>query len=529
MNNYDDDIELEKRADAFLKDERAREKEKELFAQTREQYLEKSLPSSAESERAILGGILLDNNLIVQALSLVAPDDFYSPLHRRIFEAMVKIYRRNLSRPDGDRPEPIDPIQIGEELKKTGSLDSIGGVAAIANLTIGLPHFDDVFHYCKTVKEKSDIREIIKICNSITNDALSDEYSANQIKANFEPRLKLIGDSRLSKPKKAADVWERVKERFSEWESDKRVFAIPTGIPELNACLRLGGFAPQDLIFVAARPSIGKTALMLTFGLQAALMQLNPLLFTLEMSDEDLFLRLLPQISGVKNMSINPTTIRKNAEARARLYKAGDAVAKLPMQFESNCFALDKLISKAEIAVNTSGVRAVYLDYLQLLKATTGDGSGAYGRNRRRDQELEEISRELKGFARRNNVPVICLAQLNRAVEIDDRRPEISDIREAGASEQDADLIILPYRPDSRRKHNDNGKKGKSFGNAVDRIVEKFDDEGEQDDSIVKVSLYIGKQRNGRSNTEVPVEFDMDYQRFMTNTLYRDDRLDKLQ
>lgn len=501
-------------------------REAELFARDREAYLEKPLPSSPESERVVLGAILLDNLLIVQAMSMLSPDDFYSPIHRQVFKAMIAIHKANLMRPASERKTPIDPIQIGEIVRKWASLETIGGTASITNLSFGLPNFKDVYDFCKIIKEKSEIRQIITIAIEITNDALSEEYSPDELKARLQPRVALIGDGRLTETKTAAQVWDKVKERFGEWQTDGRVFSVPTGIPELNACLRLNGFAPRDLIFVAARPSIGKTALMLTFGMQAAMMQIKPLLFTLEMSEEDLFMRLLPSISGVKNMSINPTTLRKNPEARARLYAAGDWVAKLPIQFESQCFALDKMIAKAEKAVQREGVRVVYLDYLQLLKATTGDGSTAYGQRRRRDQELEEISRELKGFASRNNVPVICLAQLNRAVEIDDRRPEISDIREAGASEQDADLIILPYRPESRRKLNDAGKGRRRA--SIDAIVDRLDDESDEDKSVVKVSLYIGKQRNGRSNVEIPVEFDMDYQRFMTATLWREDRLDRL-
>jgi replicative DNA helicase len=506
------------------------DRETEMFA--REQYLEKPLPSAPEAEKCVIGGILLDNKLMVQALSILSVADFYSPIHRNIFDAMVKIHKSNMTAGQGVRLRSIDPIQIAEEMKKTGSVESMGGIAAITNLTYGLPHFDDIAQYCEIVKEKSEIRGVIKLCNEITSDALSEEMSPAELKAKFAPRLKLVGDSRLTKPKKAAQVWETVKGRFAEWKDDQKVFAVPTGIPELNATLRLNGFAPRDLVFVAARPSIGKTALMLTFTQQAALMRMNPLDFTLEMSEDDLFMRLLPAISGVKNFSINPTTLRKNPEAARRLYMAGDFLAKLPFQFESDCFSLDKLIAKAENAVQTDGVRIVFLDYLQLLRATTGDGSTAYGQRRRRDQELEEISRELKGLAKRCDIPVVCLAQLNRAVEYENRRPESSDIREAGASEQDADLIILPYRTKSRRKELEGGnghRKGKkSFGDIVDQLVEKYDDEPE-DESLVDVSLYISKQRNGRSNVEVPVQFDMDYQRFMTATLWDEDRLDKLQ
>lgn len=488
----------------------------------REEFLEKPLPSSEESERVILGAIILDNRLLIEAMAMLTENDFYSPLHRKVFSAMISLHKRNKAvAPDAAAAGGgLSPVFLGEELRKTGSLESIGGISTIISLTYGLPHFSNIFDYCKVVKDKAEVRALIKLANELQKDCLDEESDAPALKARFASRLLLVGDDKLTKPKSSREVWERVKVRFNSWIEDDKPVAVGTGIPELNAALRYGGYAKQDLIFTAARPSIGKTALMLTHAAQAAMLGIPPLVFTLEMSDEDLFMRMLPARSGVKNMSITPTTVRKNLEARARLKKAGDELAALPFFLESDCFALDKLIAKAELSVRRDGVKIVFLDYLQMLKATTGSGE-AFGQRRRRDQELEQISRELKQMARRLDIPVVCLAQLNRAVEFDDRRPEISDIREAGASEQDADVIILPYRTDSRRK-----KKGEKTP-ACPLVTPDPSDE-DDNPSVVSVSLFIGKQRNGRANLEVLTDFDMDYQRFMTTSLWASDRLDKL-
>src|SRR5215211_6767593 len=152
---------------------------------SREQFLEKPLPSSAESERVILGGILLDNQLISQAIEVLDADDFYSPLHRKIFRAMTNLFERG---------ERIDPILIGEELKKEGSIDSIGGVATITNLTYGLPHFSDIFDYTKVVKDKSIVRNLIKVCNQITSEALAEEEDAAEVLDNAEKMIFALAD-----------------------------------------------------------------------------------------------------------------------------------------------------------------------------------------------------------------------------------------------------------------------------------------------------------------------------------------------
>ena len=216
----------------------------------REQYLEKPLPSSEESERVILGAILLDNSLISQAVELIKPEDFYSPRHRRIYKAMISLFEMS---------ERIDPILIGEELKKEGRIESIGGIAAITNLTYGLPHFSNIQDYAKVVRDKSIVRNLIKVCNQITSEALAEEEDAEEILDHAEQQIFALAEERTRqgfahvKPV-AEDVLAKVQE-FAKRESSA-LTGLATGFRDLDQMT--SGLQPADLIIIAARPSMGK-------------------------------------------------------------------------------------------------------------------------------------------------------------------------------------------------------------------------------------------------------------------------------
>ncbi|HEY8560670.1 MAG TPA: replicative DNA helicase [Pyrinomonadaceae bacterium] len=217
---------------------------------TREQYLEKPLPSSPESERVILGAILLDNQLISQAIEKLSVDDFYSPLHRRIYRAMTSLFERG---------ERIDPILIGEELKKDGSIDSIGGIATITNLTYGLPHFSDIFDYAKVVKDKSIVRNLIKVCNQITSEALAEEDDAKDVLDHAEQMIFALADERTRQGFShiqpiAENVLAKVQE-YAKRESHA-LTGLSTGFRDLDE--KTSGLQKTDLIIIAARPSMGK-------------------------------------------------------------------------------------------------------------------------------------------------------------------------------------------------------------------------------------------------------------------------------
>src|SRR3954447_4005744 len=229
----------------------------------REQYLEKPLPSSEESERVILGAILLDNSVIAEAVEHLKPEDFYSPMNRRVFAAMIALF---------EKQKQIDPILIGEELKKEGSLESMGGTTAITNLTFGLPHFANVAEYVKVVHDKSVIRNLIRTCNAITGEALAEEDDAEVILDSAEQKIFEIAEARTKQSfSRIAPVADRVLARVKERAAGEGtgITGLSTGFRELDDYT--SGLQRTDLIIVAGRPSMGKTALCLTLAQNAAL------------------------------------------------------------------------------------------------------------------------------------------------------------------------------------------------------------------------------------------------------------------
>ncbi len=440
---------------------------------TPEQFLEKPLPSSPESERVILGAILLDNALISQAIEQLKPEDFYSPNYRRIFKAMIALFEKS---------ERIDPILIGEELKKDGtSVDSMGGVATITNLTFGLPHFSDIADYAKVVKDKSVTRNLIKVCNQITSEALAEEDDAEVILDHAEQLIFALADERTRqgfahvKPV-AEEVLAKVQE-YAKRETHA-LTGLATGFRDLDQMT--SGLQKTDLIIVAARPSMGKTALCLTLAQNAAIQEKAVVaIFSLEMSKEQLVMRMLSSEARV-----DAHRFRTGYLTRDEWGRLATAIGTLS---EANIFIDDTAgISVLEMRAKTRRLMAeqkkldlIVVDYLQLM-------SGG-GRIESRQQEVSKISRELKGLAKELNVPVVALSQLSRAPEArNPPRPLMSDLRESGSIEQDADVVSFIYREEYYKPTDENAG-----------IAE----------------LLISKQRNGPTGT-VKLAFLKEFTRF---------------
>src|SRR5688572_28616736 len=252
----------------------------------REQFLERPLPSSEESERVILGAVLLDNAIIAQAVEHLKPEDFYSPLNRRVFAAMIALF---------EKQKQIDPILIGEELKKEGSLESIGGITTITNLTYGLPHFSNVEEYIRVVRDKSVVRNLIRTCNAITGEALAEEDDAEVILDHAEQAIFAIAEARTQQSfSRIAPVADRVLARVKEYAAGEGtgITGLSTGFRELDEMT--SGLQRTDLVIVAGRPSMGKTAFCLTVAQNAALHSKAVVaVFSLEMSKEQLVTRML--------------------------------------------------------------------------------------------------------------------------------------------------------------------------------------------------------------------------------------------
>jgi replicative DNA helicase len=451
----------------------------------REQSLERSLPNSAEAERAILGGIILDNGLISQAIELLRPEDFYVPSHRRIFLAMTALFERGAE---------INPILIGEELKKDNALESVGGISFITNLTYGLPHSTNIAHYAKVVRGKSMLRQLIRAANKITQEALEQEDEPELILDHAEHAIFELADERLRQGfVHVKPVAQELLEKIQEMEGRSSVLTgLTTGFADLDTLT--SGLQRQDLIIVAARPSMGKTSFALMLAENAAIHVPGAVvgMFSLEMSKEALVMRML-----CSQANIDAQRFRNGFLSRAEWTQIGKALNTLSdtrifLDDSAGITVLEMRAKARRLATEQKRLDLIVVDYLQLM-------SGSAKRFESRQQEVSQISRELKGLAKELNVPLVALSQLSRAPESrSDHRPQLADLRESGALEQDADVVAFIYRPE----------------------IYKSPEERENmpDDEKNVAELIVAKQRNGPTDT-VKLRFTPSSMRF--DNLYR--------
>ena len=439
---------------------------------TREQFLEKPLPSSPDSERVILGAILLDNELITQAIEKISAEDFYSPNNRRIFKAMTALFERG---------ERIDPILIGEELKKDGSIDSIGGVATITNLTYGLPHFSDIFDYTKVVKGKAMSRNLIKVCNQITSEALAEEEDPEIILDHAEQMIFALADEKtrqgFSHVQPIAETVLAKVQEFAKRESHA-LTGLSTGFRDLDD--KTSGLQPSDLIIVAARPSMGKTALCLTLAQNAAIQE-NAVVavFSLEMSKEQLVMRMLSSEARVDAHRFRTGYLTRDEWGRLAEAIGTLSNARIFIDDTPGISVLEMRAKTRRLFTEQKKLDLIVVDYMQLMSGSK--------RTESRQQEVSQISRELKGLAKEMQVPIIALSQLSRAPEArNPPRPMMSDLRESGSIEQDADVVAFIYREDYYKPSEENAG-----------VAE----------------LLIAKQRNGPTGT-VKLAFLKEFTRF---------------
>ncbi|MGI8848703.1 MAG: replicative DNA helicase [Pyrinomonadaceae bacterium] len=409
---------------------------------TPEQFLEKPLPSSPDSERVILGAILLDNQLISQAIEYLSKDDFYSPLHRRIFNAMMSLFERS---------ERIDPILIGEELKKDGSIDSIGGIAAITNLTYGLPHFSDILDYARIVKSKATVRNLIKVCNQITSEALAEEEEAEIILDHAEQMIFALADERTRQGfAHVKPIAETVLAKVQEYarRETHALTGLATGFRELDQMT--SGLQKTDLIIVAARPSMGKTALCLTLAQNAAILEKAVVaVFSLEMSKEQLVMRMLSSEARVDAHRFRTGYLTRDEWGRLAQSIGTLSEAKIFIDDTPGISVMEMRAKTRRLVAEQKKLDLVVVDYMQLMSGSR--------RTESRQQEVSQISRELKGLAKELDVPVVALSQLSRAPEArNPPKPLMSDLRESGSIEQDADVVAFIYREEYYKQSDEN-------------------------------------------------------------------------
>jgi replicative DNA helicase len=451
----------------------------------REHSLERSLPNSSDAERAILGGIIIDNALISQAIELLRPEDYYVPSHRRIFVAMTALFERGAE---------INPILIGEELKKENALESVGGISFITNLTYGLPHSTNIAHYAKVVRGKSMLRQLIRAANKITQEALEEEDEPEIILDHAEHEIFQLADERIRQGfMHVKPIAEQLLEKVQEMEGRAAVLTgLTTGFADLDQMT--SGLQRNDLIIVAARPSMGKTSFALMLAENAAIHAGAVVgVFSLEMSKEALVMRMLCSQGNIDAQRFRNGFLSRAEWAQIARSLGTLAETKIFLDDTPGISVLEMRAKARRLAAEQKRLDLIVVDYLQLM-------SGSAKRFESRQQEVSQISRELKGLAKELNVPLVALSQLSRAPESrSDHRPQLADLRESGALEQDADLVAFIYRPEQYK------------------TPEERDSLPEEQKNVAE--LIIAKQRNGPTGT-VDLRFTPSSMRF--DNLYRD-------
>jgi replicative DNA helicase len=430
---------------------------------------ERGLPSNAEAERSILGAILLDNSVCNQAIELMRREDFFLDSHRRIFDKMVALTERGM---------PIDLITLTDELRRAAEFEQIGGATYIASLIDGVPRTDTIEHYAKIVKQKSMLRKLITACGQITTSAFEEEDEADVIIDRAEQMIFQIAEDRVRLGfQYIGDVAQRRLEQIEQMAGrPEMITGVPTGFTDFDQMT--SGLQRQDLIVIAGRPSMGKTALALNMAQYAAKNGNTIGIFSLEMSAEQLVSRLLCSEARVdahrlRTGYLNREEWAKLADALRRLTETriyiDDTAGTGVLEMRAKCRRL-----KAE-----HGLDLLIVDYMQLMSGR--------GRIESRQQEVSQISRDMKGLAKELNIPVIALSQLSRAPETrSEHKPQLSDLRESGAIEQDADVVCFIFREEAYNPTDENR------GTA---------------------ELILGKQRNGPTGV-VQLAFLKEFTRF---------------
>ncbi|MDV9799700.1 replicative DNA helicase [Clostridioides difficile] len=387
-------------------------------------------PHSVESEQSILGSILLDKDAIITVTETIKPDDFYKEAHKIIYECMITL---------SNKGEPIDLITLTEELRKQGHLNDIGGISYITSLSTIVPTTLNVKYYADIVKEKSVLRKLIKASNEIINLGYSGATKIEDVLEQAEKSIFDISQEKTSDDFKSInlvlmDAYDMIEKLYTN-KSD--VTGITTGFKDLNK--KINGLQRTDLILIAARPAMGKTAFSLNLVQNAALKgDASVAVFSLEMSKEQLVQRMLSSQSSVELKKIKTGTLNDNDWPRIIDAMAVLSDAKIHID-DTPGIKISELRSKCRKLKIEKGLDLVLIDYLQLME---GEGN-----NESRQQEISKISRSLKILAKELNCPVVALSQLSRAPEQRaDHRPMLSDLRESGAIEQDADIVMFLYR-----------------------------------------------------------------------------------
>ncbi len=439
-------------------------------------HLDRLPPQNLEAEQSILGAILIDNDALPKVLEILDPEDFYKLSHRKLFNAMTELFDKN---------EPIDLITLTDQLKRKEELDAVGGISYLSSLVNMIPTAANVKYHSNIVRERALLRGLLKSATEIAGKVYEDNLDAEDLVDYAEKTIFDISDKRIkvsfvTLKDVIKDSFEMIEHLYDKKET---VTGVPSGFRDLDDLTT--GFQKGDLIIVGGRPSMGKTAFSLNIAQHVGLELKEPVaIFSLEMAKEQLALRMLCSEAMVNSNSIRKGFIKK--EDWHKLTSAASNLTGAPIFIDdSSSITVLELRAKARRLKMEHGLSLVIVDYLQLMK-----GKGSF---ERREQEISDISRSLKALAKELSVPVIAVSQLNRSVE--SRRPPkpmLADLRESGAIEQDADVILFLYRDEVYNKDNP-ANKGKA-------------------------EVDIAKQRNGPSGATVRLTYISSCTRFMNMT-----------
>ncbi|WP_374724357.1 replicative DNA helicase [Calidifontibacillus erzurumensis] len=443
-------------------------------------FTDRTLPNNLEAEQAVLGAIFFEPASISTASEILVPEDFYRPAHIKIFQAMLEL---------SEQGKPVDVVTVTSELADQKKLDEVGGIAYLSELADSVPTAANIEYYARIVEEKSILRRLIRTATSIITDSYQSSDDVETILNEAERSILEVANRKNTGGfRNIKDVLISVYDNIEALHNRKGdVTGIPTGFIDLDRMT--AGFQRNDLIIVAARPSVGKTAFALNIAQNVATKtEENVAIFSLEMGAEQLVMRMLCAEGNINAQALRTGKMteedwKKLTMAIGSLSNAGIYIDDTPG------IRINEIRSKCRRLQQERGLGMIVIDYLQLIQ-----GSGRSSENRQ--QEVSEISRSLKALARELGVPVIALSQLSRSVEQrQDKRPMMSDIRESGSIEQDADIVAFLYRDDYYNKETENKN-----------IIE----------------IIIAKQRNGPVGT-VELAFIKEFNKFVNLERHREE------
>jgi replicative DNA helicase len=416
-------------------------------------------PQATDLEEAVLGAMLLEAHAVNVVIEILSPDSFYLPQHQKIYQAIMNLFGQN---------KPIDILTVTEELKKMGSLEDAGGTYYISTLTNKVASSANAEHHARIISQKFIQRELIRISSETIRDSYEDTTDVFELLDNCEQGLFEITEKNINKSYNSMNnlIQQAIKEMRNNINPESGLTGVPTGFTQLDRLT--SGWQKSDLIVIAARPGMGKTAFVLSMARNAAVDYKQAVaVFSLEMSSLQLVTRLIASESELTMDKLRRGSLEEHEWQQ--LYQKVKGLEEAPLYIDDTpAINIFELRAKCRRLKQHHDIKMVIIDYLQLMSGVNSDGKSG-----NREQEISNISRALKRIAKELNIPVIALSQLNRSVETrgGEKRPQLSDLRESGAIEQDADMVMFIYRPEYYGMTQDN--EGQNLQGMAELIVAK--------------------------------------------------------